>query len=184
MATIAYYDAEQVWHEKEIGAYNTIEACDDARNTRREEILAAGGSVTSSSRKTMWYYTITHTMPEPVTKVSETAFDEAVVHYASVDFSLPGAWAEYCVTITNNGTANADLNHFAFDVAQLNSDILTVDTPDLSGEMLAPGASCTMTFVVKVDTSCSDLTAEATAFSVKLHYVQETVEDAPAASYR
>lgn len=184
VATISYYDAEQVFHEEEIGAYDTIEACDAARNVRREEILAAGGSVTSAGRKTMWYYTITYTMPEPVTKVSETTFDKAAVHYASVDFSLPGAWAEYCVTITNNGTANADLNHCAFDMTQLNSDIFTVDTPDLRGKVLAPGASCIMTFVVKVDTSCRDLAAEATAFTVQLHYVQETVEDAPAASYR
>lgn len=184
VATIAYYDAEKVFHEEEIGAYDTIEACDDARNARREEILAAGGSVTSSSRKTMWYYTITYTMPEPVTKVSETTFDEAAVHYASVDFSLPGAWAEYCVTITNNGTANADLSHCAFDVSQLNSDIFTVDTPELRGNVLAPGASCTVTFVVKVDTSCSELTAETAPFSVQLHYLQETVEDAPTASYR
>lgn len=184
VANISYYDAEKVFHEEVIGAYDTIEACDAAKNARREEILAAGGSVTSSSRKTMWYYTVTYTMPEPVTKVSETTFDEATVRYASVDFSLPGAWAEYSVTITNNGTANADLNHCAFDVSQLNSDIFTVDTPELSGKVLAPGASCTVTFVVKVDALCSDLTAEAAAFSVQLHYVQDVVEAAPAASYR
>lgn len=183
VGTIAYYDAEKVWHEEEIGAYDTIEECNAALNARREEVLAAGGFVNSSSRKTMWYYTITYTVPEEVTKDSETTFDAETVSYAAVDFSLPGAWAEYSVTVTNNGTANANLDLYHFDVTELDGEIFTVDTPDLSGDMLAPGASCTITFVVKVDTECSDLTAEATAFAVKLHYAQDVLEEAPAASH-
>ena len=47
--------------------------------------------------------------------------------------------------------------------------------------MLAPGESCTATFVVNVKSE-GELSADAQPFSVELTYVQDTVDEAPSAS--
>lgn len=103
--------------------------------------------------------------------------------FADVTFSLPGAWANYSVTITNNGTGNANLKNWAFDAAALDEAVYTVEMPAFGeDEILAPGESCTFNFVVRVN-DLDEFSAAAAPFAVTLRYVQDTVEDAPAAGH-
>lgn len=180
-ALVSYYDANGDFHNKElIGTYDTTAECDDARNARKEEILAEGGSVNSTARSVVWYFTVeyTSTVENTVVWASDS------VTYAPVEFSLPDAWAAYTVTVTNNGTVNANLKDYSFDVTNLDSNIYTVDVPTgFDDEVLAPGASCTFTFVVKVNDSQDDITAESAAFKITLNYEQDSVNAAPSASH-
>lgn len=180
-ALVSYYDANGDFHNKElVGTYDTTAECDDARNARKEEILAEGGSVNSTARSVVWYFTVeyTSTVENTVVLASDS------VTYAPVEFTLPEAWASYTVTVTNNGTVNANLKDYSFDVTELDSNIYTVDVPTgFDDEVLAPGEDCTFTFVVKVNDSQDDITAESAAFKITLNYVQDTVEAAPAAGH-
>lgn len=116
------------------------------------------------------------------TVAAETTFTDTDVTYAPVNFSLPGAWANYKVTITNNGTANANLSNVTLDFDALDTSIYSVETPDLSGKVLAPGESCTVNLVVKVVAEES-FDAESASFHVTLSYVQDAVDEAPSAGY-
>ena len=107
-------------------------------------------------------------------------FTDTTADYGNVNFSVDDAWAEYSLTITNNGTVNANLSNCKFNVTEL-SDEFVVDTPNLNNKVLAPGESCTATFVVKVKSE-GELSADAQPFSVELTYVQDTVDEAPSAS--
>lgn len=118
-----------------------------------------------------------------VTADAETTYTANAVSYAGVEFSIPGAWANYSVTITNNGTVNANVNDYEFVTSALDEDIFTVDTPELGNDVLKPGESCTFNFVVQVDTTVSELDVDAANFTVTLNYVQDTVEAAPSASH-
>ena len=95
--------------------------------------------------------------------------------------SLGGAWAEYSLTVTNNGTVNANIANCKFSTSEL-SDSFVVDTPEVKDEVLAPGESATVTFVVKAADK-AELNAEAQSFSVSMNYVQDTVDSAPSATY-
>ena len=106
----------------------------------------------------------------------------AEANFADVSFGLPGAWAEYTITVANNGTVDASLADAVIELST-DSDQLELDKPDLSDETLKPGESCTITFVVKVpDSVTGDLNASG-ALSVKLPYSQAAVEAAPSASH-
>lgn len=110
------------------------------------------------------------------------SYTDTDVAFADVTFTLPGAWAQYSLTVINNGTVSANL---ADAVIELNtdSDQLVLNKPDLSEEVLQPGESCTITFVVKVpDTITEDLDATGT-LTVTLPYSQATVEAAPVAGH-
>lgn len=107
-------------------------------------------------------------------------FTDTTADYGNVNFSINDAWAEYSLTITNNGTVNANLSNCKFNITEL-SDEFVVDTPNLNNKVLAPGESCTATFVVKVNSE-GELSADAQPFSVELTYVQDTVDEAPSAS--
>lgn len=107
-------------------------------------------------------------------------FTDTTADYGNVNFSINDAWAEYSLTITNNGTVNANLSNCKFNITEL-SDEFVVDTPNLNNKVLAPGESCTATFVVKVNSE-GGLSADAQPFSVELTYVQDTVDEAPSAS--
>lgn len=109
-----------------------------------------------------------------------TQFTDTTADYGNVNFSIADAWAEYSLTITNNGTVNANLSNCKFNITEL-SDEFVVDTPNLNNKVLAPGESCTATFVVKVNSE-GELSADAQPFSVELTYVQDTVDEAPSAS--
>lgn len=116
------------------------------------------------------------------TVAAETTFTDTEVTYAPVNFSLPGAWANYKVTIVNNGTGNANLSNAVLNFDALDESIYAVDTPDLSGKVLAPGESCTINLVVKVIAEES-FSVEAQSFHVTLSYVQDAVDAAPSAGY-
>lgn len=107
-------------------------------------------------------------------------FTDTTADYGNVNFSINDAWAEYSLTITNNGTVNANLSNCKFNITEL-SDEFVVDKPNLNNKVLAPGESCTATFVVKVNSE-GELSADAQPFSVELTYVQDTVDEAPSAS--
>lgn len=107
-------------------------------------------------------------------------FTDTTADYGNVNFSINDAWAEYSLTITNNGTVNANLSNCKFNITEL-SDEFVVDTPNLNNKVLAPGESCTATFVVKVNSE-GEFSADAQPFFVELTYVQDTVDEAPSAS--
>ena len=91
-------------------------------------------------------------------------------------------FAAWQTNITGSGTASANL---ADAVIELNteSDQLVLDKPDLSEEVLQPGESCTITFVVKVPEDITgDLDAAGT-LTVTLPCSQAAVEAAPAAGH-
>ena len=105
------------------------------------------------------------------------------VSFADVTFGLPGAWASYTVTVTNNGTVNANLAGAAIALDTRNPEQLTLNQPDLIDETLAPGESCTLTFVLQVPQDyIGELNATGT-LTVTLPYAQDTVEPAPAAAH-
>mgnify|MGYP000000594230 FL=1 len=112
---------------------------------------------------------------------AELNADNTAATYDNTVFSLGGAWAEYSLTVTNNGTVNANLANCKFSTSEL-SDSFVVDTPEVKDEVLAPGESATVTFVVKAADK-AELNAEAQSFSVSMNYVQDTVDSAPSATY-
>lgn len=154
-----------------IGIYDTVEETNELKAT-----------TPWTRRDTVWGYTITY--KDTNTVITNATFTDTEANYAPVAFSLPGAWAEYSVTVTNNGTANANLSDYQFNVSKLD-DIYSVDTPSLDGEILKPNESCTFTFVVKVDEKKAGDSFEVDSqnFKVSLTYVQEAVEEAPSASH-
>ena len=109
-------------------------------------------------------------------------YTDTEVSFADVDFTLPGAWAQYSITVTNNGTVDANLSDAVIEL-ETDSDQLVLDKPDLEKEVVKPGESCTITFVVKVpDTVTGDLDARGRLI-ITLPYGQISVEAAPAASH-
>ena len=67
----------------------------------------------------------------------------------------PGGWAEYTITVTNNGTVDAVLDSNSVQLDTEN-DQLELKTPDLSSDVLAPGQSCTFTFTVQAKADITD----------------------------
>ncbi len=178
-AYISYYDAQGTFHNREhIGYYMTIEEADAARAASVERITNAGGKVNSSGRTGAWCYTVSYNGVS-----SDAAIDGACVTYDAVEFNRPGAWAQYTATVTNNGTAAADLSDYTVEVPGLDPDVFTVDTPDLSGDVLEVGESCTFTVVVKVAEDIDVLDADAQSFTVALVYAPEEIEPAPGATH-
>lgn len=119
--------------------------------------------------------------PDKVEYTAAISEDGQSAEFGTVNMSLPGAWAEYAVTIVNNGTANANLADYSF-TAEGDESVFGFDVPSLpADEVLKPGESCQITFVVRVDEEYTEkeLDAEGT-IQVRLQHVQDTVE-APAA---
>ena len=113
---------------------------------------------------------------------SAVSYTDTEVSFADVDFTLPGAWAKYSITVTNNGTVDANLSDAVIEL-ETDSDQLVLDKPDLEKEVVKPGESCTITFEVKVpDTVTGDLDASGRLI-ITLPYGQISVEAAPAASH-
>ncbi len=109
--------------------------------------------------------------------------DGANVNFADVSFQIPDSWAAYTITVTNNGTTAASLENADIYLDTEDKDQLTVDVPSLSGEVLEPGDSCTVTAVVKaLDDGSHELDASG-SLVIHLPYGQETVEPAPSASH-
>ena len=111
------------------------------------------------------------------------------VTYAPVTFTLPEAWANYNVTITNNGTVNANLSDYKVETsldgdAQFD-DVFEVTTPEFGeDEVLAPGESCTFNVVVKaLNGTDNSIESDTGKFTITLNYVQDDVEAAPAVGH-
>ena len=118
-----------------------------------------------------------------LTKEERASFTADEVNFADVAFSLPGAWAQYSVTVTNKGSVDANLENAVIRLDTENEDQLSLDAPDLTGKTLAPGESCTIQVVVKaLDNGTGSLNASG-RLVVELPYAQDTVEPAPSASY-
>ena len=111
------------------------------------------------------------------------------VTYAPVTFTLPEAWANYNVTITNNGTVNANLSDYkvetSLDSDALFADVFEVTTPEFgTDEVLAPGESCTFNVVVKaLNGTDNSIESDTGNFTITLSYVQDDVEAAPAVDH-
>jgi hypothetical protein len=177
-AYISYYpdanDKSNFVNKEVIGVYETTDEADEAANAKKDEVVAAGGSVNSRGRSRAYGYEITYG--------SETTFDDTSATYASVEFTAGGAWAEYSVTVTNNGSTDADLSNYELETAL--SEPYSIDLPEIKdGEILKAGESCTLTFVVSVSDSEDEFTADAQEFKVSLKYVQPEIESAPDATH-
>lgn len=84
-----------------------------------------------------------------LTKEERASFTADEVSFAGIVFSLPGAWAQYSVTVTNKGSVDANLENAVIRLDTENEDQLSLDAPDLTGKTLSPGESCTIQVVVK-----------------------------------
>lgn len=114
---------------------------------------------------------------------AETVVTANSVSYAPVQFSLPGAWAQYAVTITNQGTGNANLSDYQLALDSL-PELYEVDMPEFGeNEVLQPGESCTVQFIISVDTQEEYFEQECQSFTLHLTYEQDAVEAAPASSH-
>lgn len=113
---------------------------------------------------------------------SPVSFTETHAQYANVHFTLPGAWANYTMTIQNNGTASAYLEDTVITL-ESDQDQLVLEQPDLTGEVLAPGESCTLNFVVKADNNDSNTLDATGTLSIQLPYIQADLATAPEAGH-
>ena len=114
---------------------------------------------------------------------AETTFTAGSVSYAPVHFSLPGAWAQYSVTITNQGTAKANLRDYRLTLDQL-PELYQVDMPECGeDEVLQPGESCIIQFVISVDVQEEHFAEGSQTFTLHLTYEQDAVGAAPASSH-
>ena len=118
-----------------------------------------------------------------LTKEERASFTADEVSFAGIVFSLPGAWAQYSVTVTTTGSVDAKLENAVIRLDTENEDQLSLDAPDLTGKTLSPGESCTIQVVVKaLDNGTGSLNASG-RLVIELPYAQDTVEPAPDASY-
>ncbi len=96
---------------------------------------------------------------------------------------LPGAWAQYSVTITNQGTAKANLRDYRLTLDQL-PELYQVDMPEFGeDEVLQPGESCIIQFVISVDVQEEHFAEGSQTFTLHLTYEQDAVGAAPASSH-
>lgn len=107
------------------------------------------------------------------TEPKTVSFTDTEAEFSAVDFSLPDAWAEYTITVTNNGTAKACLEGTEIKLDTENPDQFVLSAPDLSDDVVAPGESCTITVVVKAADNGSSSLDAAGSLSIKLPYSQE-----------
>lgn len=125
-------------------------------------------------------------MKETVSAADED--DRAVINgysvdFADVNFNIPDSWAAYTITVTNNGSVNASLSDAEIRLDTQDGDQLSLDAPELEGEILAPGESCTVKAVVKaLDNGTGSLDASG-SLVFNLPYAQEAVEEAPSSSH-
>lgn len=135
-----------------------------------------------------WDAANTYFAANSTTTVTAEITDNSVT-YAPVTFTLPEAWANYNVTITNNGTVNANLSDYkvetSLDSDALFADVFEVTTPKFGeDEVLAPGDSCTFNVVVKaLNGTENSIESDTGNFTITLSYVQDDVEDAPAVAH-
>lgn len=128
-------------------------------------------------------YEIAQMTQQPVDEDDLVSFTDTDVTFADVSFAVPNAWASYSVTVTNNGTVNANLANAEIRLDTEDTDQLVLEAPDLSDEILAPGESCTLTAVVKALDNGSGTLDAAGTLVISLPYAQDSVEAAPEAGH-
>lgn len=180
-AKVSYYpdanDTSTFINNEIVGYYDTADEAQAAAVAKKEEINANGGKVNSYGKSSVWGYEITYSLRTAAT------YDDTSVTYDPVEFTLAGDWAEYSVTITNKGTATANLSDYELGFSELD-EIFTVDFPEFyEDEALAAGESCTLTFVIQVDENAEELSVESQPFTVTLKYAQDEVAEAPVSSH-
>lgn len=120
------------------------------------------------------------TMVQEAGSGQRVTYDGTTATFAPVSFSLPGAWANYSLTITNNGTADAHLSDVSFQLDTDTPDRLEVVAPDLSDTVLPAGQSCTVNVVVQVPADYEGAEIDATGtLKVTLPFQQATPGSAP-----
>ena len=85
--------------------------------------------------------------------------------------------------MTNRGTANANLSDAVIALEGDDTAQLQLDAPDLTGDILAPGQSCTIQVVVQAVDQGKDTLDAAGTLKINLPYLQDTVEAAPEAGH-
>lgn len=100
--------------------------------------------------------------------------------YPDVTLTLPGAWAEYSLTVANNGTTSANLGLYKVEVTGVEG-VISVAAPSLpADEVLEPGERCTLSFVVYIDRAYQEnLLQQSGQLSVRLLYEQDAIEEMP-----
>lgn len=132
--------------------------------------------VVSYEQGTSWLKTAEPSVIYPA-EIAENG-QSALLPNASLN--LPGAWAQYDLTIRNNGTAAANLSAYSI-VLEEDAEIFTLNTPEIGeDEVLAPGESCTLTFNVLVSEDAPEVLDADSVLKVSLQYEQDAVEEAPA----
>lgn len=162
------------------------EDTDDATNDGKLIGVAIGEHL-ASPRKNPWGIKI---MYDDVKKTLDNAADiidyPAVIDeaghsavFGDVNLGLPGAWSEYTVTVANNGTVNANMKDWKIAL-ETDSELIHLSTADLSGDtVLAPGETCTFTFVAQVEDTDNPVLNEEGSIHVHLIHEQDAVEPAP-----
>lgn len=148
-ASISYKGTEGTVSEV-LGYFDTASEADEVRNAKSAELKANGTQVYSSRKDVVWTYSIDYTTPVPAEEVGGAVFTDTKADYADVSFSLPTAWANYKLTVANQGSVNANLSDYTFDFTALDENVYEVDVPDFNKEILAPGETCSFNVVVKV----------------------------------
>ena len=128
-------------------------------------------------------YEIAQMAQQSVDEDDLVSFTDTDVTFADVNFAVPNAWASYTITVTNNGTVNANLANAEIRLDTEDTDQLVLEAPDLSDEVLAPGESCTLTAVVKALDNGSGTLDAAGKLVISLPYAQDSVEAAPEAGH-
>ena len=134
--------------------------------------------------KLTWDAANTYFAENRTTTATAQITDNAVT-YAPVTFTLPEAWANYKVTVTNNGTVNANLFDYKVETSLGGdakfADVFQVTAPEFGkDEVLAPGESCTFNVVVKAKNGTDNsIESDTGKFTIPLNYVQDDVEAAP-----
>ncbi len=123
-------------------------------------------------------YALTQQQSGDTVTDTETTFTATSASFAPVSFSAPGGWAEYTLTVTNNGTVDAVLDSNSVQL-ETEHDQLALRTPDLSQDVLAPGQSCTFTFTVQVKEEITGALEDTGTLSVSLSYTQPEVNPVP-----
>lgn len=108
------------------------------------------------------------------------ADDGKTATFADVALDLPGAWAEYSVTIANNGSANANLADYTITAEGTDGAIETTAPSIPAGTVLKPGETCQVTFLAQVPEDYDEdvLDAQGT-ITVHVSYVQDETGEAP-----
>lgn len=153
-------------------------------STYQNYVIVSMGTSLPKSNHTIAEFKETESSAEPSEEdMAVISEDGTSVTFANATFGLPGAWAQYSMTVKNNGTVNASLSDAVIELETDAEDQLKLSKPDLEDEVLAPGESCTITFVVQVPEEVTEDLNAAGTLTVKLPYAQGAVEAAPEAGH-